>query len=235
MSSTLLVAFALGVRHGTDPDHLTAIDGLSRIRPRPANGLLFAVGHGAIVTLLAAGIGHLIAGRIAFLGPWVLIAIGAVNLWKVLQPLQQSAAAKNPIIAQPFLLGMFLAAGFETSSQLSALVLADRTNPWLLGAVFSAGMALVDGIDGYLAASTLNLAANGGANARFASRALGIVVVLFSFGLGGAELAGADLDRLALPMGLTLFAVVIAVRVWARSGAYFPGTIAATSDEYHSP
>lgn len=234
MSSTLLVALALGVRHGTDPDHLTAIDGLSRIRPRPANGLLFAVGHGAIVTLLAAGIGHLVAGRVAFLGPWVLIGIGAVNLWKVLQPFQP-AAAKNPIVAQPFLLGMFLAAGFETSSQLSALVLADRTNPWLLGAVFSAGMALVDGIDGYLAASTLNLASNGDANARFASRVLGIVVVLFSFGLGGAELAGAELDWLALPIGLTLFAVVIAVRVWARSGAYFPGTIAATSDEYHSP
>ena len=28
MNSTLLIAFALGVRHGTDPDHLTAIDGM---------------------------------------------------------------------------------------------------------------------------------------------------------------------------------------------------------------
>lgn len=234
MSSTLLVAFALGVRHGTDPDHLTAIDGLSRVRPRAANGFLFAVGHGAVVTLLAAGIGQLIAGRVAFLGPWMLILIGGVNLWKVCRPSPLAPAAK-PIVAQPFLLGMLLAAGFETSSQLSALILADRTNPWLLGAVFSAGMALVDGVDGYLAASTLNLAATGDAGARFASRFLGIVVVVFSFSLGGAELAGVELDPVALPLGLALFAVVVGVRVWARSSFYPPRTIAATSDEYHSP
>jgi hypothetical protein len=51
-------------------------------------------------------------------------------------------------------------------------------------------MALVDGLDGYLAASTLNLAASGESNARAASRILGILVVLFAFGLGGAELMG---------------------------------------------
>ena len=73
MNSTLLIAFALGIRHGTDPDHLTAIDGLSRLRPRAANGLLFAIGHGSVVTLLAAGVGHVLAGRVAFLGPWMLM------------------------------------------------------------------------------------------------------------------------------------------------------------------
>ena len=81
MTSTLVLAFALGIRHGTDPDHLTAIDGLSRIRPRSTNGVFFALGHGAIVTVLAAGVGHVLAGRIEFLGPWLLIAIGAVNAW----------------------------------------------------------------------------------------------------------------------------------------------------------
>jgi nickel/cobalt transporter (NiCoT) family protein len=69
VNSTLVVAFALGVRHGTDPDHLTAIDGMARIRPRPTNGLLFAIGHGLVVTMLAAGVGHVIAGRLAFVGP----------------------------------------------------------------------------------------------------------------------------------------------------------------------
>jgi nickel/cobalt transporter (NiCoT) family protein len=84
VNSTLLLAFALGVRHGTDPDHLTAIDGLCRLRPRASNGLLFAIGHGAVVTLLAAGIGHVIAGRLAFLGPWMLILIGAGSVLAVL-------------------------------------------------------------------------------------------------------------------------------------------------------
>ena len=76
MNSTLLIALALGMRHGTDPDHLTAIDGLSRIRPRVTNGLFFALGHGVVVTLLAVGIGGMISDRVAFLGPWVLILIG---------------------------------------------------------------------------------------------------------------------------------------------------------------
>src|SRR5262245_60910437 len=140
MTSTLLVAFALGVRHGTDPDHLTAIDGLARIRPRPTNGLLFAIGHGFVVTLLAAGAGRVIAGRVAFIGPWMLIAIGVVNLWKVVRPSALSPVVRQPVVAQPLLLGMLLAAGFETSSQLSALILADQANPWLLGAAFSGGM-----------------------------------------------------------------------------------------------
>jgi nickel/cobalt transporter (NiCoT) family protein len=112
---------------------------------------------------------------------------------------------------------MLLAAGFETASQLSALILAGRVNPWLFGAAFSSGMMIVDGVDGYLAASTLSLAAGGAASARMASTFLGALVVVFSIGLGGAELIGYELNRYALPIGLTLFAVVIGIRVWARS------------------
>jgi nickel/cobalt transporter (NiCoT) family protein len=218
VNSTLLLAFALGVRHGTDPDHLTAIDGLSRIRPRASNGLLFAIGHGSVVTLLAAGVGHVLAGRVAFIGPWALILIGIVNAWKVLRPSPLPLVVKRPLVTQPFVLGMVLAAGFETASQLSALILADQANPWLFGAAFSGGMMLVDGLDGYLAASTLRLAAHGDTNARMASRFLGILVVVFSFSLGGAELMGYEINHYALPLGLMLFTIVIAIRIWARSG-----------------
>jgi predicted acyltransferase len=49
-------------------------------------------------------------------------------------------------------------------------------------------MVLVDGLDGYLAGSTQRLAAVGQTRAKAASRALGIIVVIFAFGLGGAEL-----------------------------------------------
>lgn len=216
LNTTLLVGMALGMRHGTDPDHLAAIDGLTRIRPRATNGILFALGHGFLVTILSAGIGQVIAARFVFLGPWVLIAIGAINLWRIFHA-PKAAAVSRPVVAQPFLLGMLLAAGFETASQLSALILAGKTNPWLLGAFFSGGMLLVDGVDGYLAASTQQLAATGHANAQAASRVLGMLVVIFSFGLGGAELAGVDLDRFALPLGLTLFVAVIGIRIWARS------------------
>jgi len=53
MTGLELLAVALGMRHGVDPDHLAAVDGLSRVRPSPLNGALFALGHGGIVTLLA--------------------------------------------------------------------------------------------------------------------------------------------------------------------------------------
>jgi high-affinity nickel-transport protein len=114
---------------------------------------------------------------------------------------------------------MLLAAGFETASQLSALVLADQTNPWLLGVAFSSGMVVVDGTDGYLATSTQTLAATGSVNARNASIWLGVLVVVFSFALGIIELFGFNFSRFALPVGLTLFAVVISFRVWARRAA----------------
>lgn len=220
MTATLLVGLALGMRHGTDPDHLAAIDGLTRIRPRSTNGAFFALGHGLVVVLLAAGIGHVIAGRFAFVGPWTLILIGAVNLWRILFTSKQSAIPKRPIVAQPFLLGMLLAAGFETASQLSALILAGQTNAWFLGAAFSGGMILVDGLDGYLAASTQRMAAIGYPNAKAASRLLGILVIVFSFGLGGAELAGRDMEQFALPLGLVLFTTVISIRIWARTPHY---------------
>jgi len=80
MDPSLLIGFALGMRHGTDPDHLTAIDGLSRIRPWATRGLFFALGHGLVVTALVAGVGQAVAGRAAFLAPWIIIAFGSVNL-----------------------------------------------------------------------------------------------------------------------------------------------------------
>jgi high-affinity nickel-transport protein len=206
------------MRHGTDPDHLTAIDGLSRIRPRATNGLFFALGHGVVVTLLAVGVGSMLADRVAFLGPWVLILIGAINLWRVVRPVPAHRVIARPLIAQPFLLGMILAAGFETASQFAALILTNQLNPWLVGSAFTLGMVVVDGLDGYLAASTQYLATTGSASAAAASRSLGVLVVAFSFGLGGAELLGFDLDRIALPTGLLLFAIVITVRIWARMG-----------------
>ena len=56
------LVFALGVKHGFDPDHLVAIDGFarssSRSKPRLARraGLYFSLGHGAIVTLVGLAV-----------------------------------------------------------------------------------------------------------------------------------------------------------------------------------
>jgi high-affinity nickel-transport protein len=77
-------------------------------------------------------------------------------------------------------------------------------------------MVLVDGLDGFLAGSTQRLASAGRANAKAASRILGILVIAFSFGLGGAQLVGLAIDRFALPLGIILFALVIGIRIWSR-------------------
>src|SRR5204863_5447787 len=59
LAGLVLMVFLLGLRHGMDPDHLAAVDGLARHnardRPRVArwSGCLFSLGHGAIVTLIA--------------------------------------------------------------------------------------------------------------------------------------------------------------------------------------
>jgi high-affinity nickel permease len=58
MDALAVMGFALGMRHGADPDHLAAIDGLTRVRPRTTNGIYFAFGHVLVVVLLVMGIGH---------------------------------------------------------------------------------------------------------------------------------------------------------------------------------
>jgi len=205
-SALLTLAVALGLRHGVDPDHLAAIDGLSRLRPSRWNGVLFAIGHGIVVTLLAVGVGGLLARSIGPYTPWLLILLGAINLWRLQKPVTHRHRGFSRVArSSPLLLGILFGAGFETASQLSALILAADVNPWLLGLTFSAGMMLVDGIDGYLAARTQNQAIAGGRRALRASRSLGIFVVVFSFGLGGAELLKLDIDRFALPLGCVLF------------------------------
>lgn len=218
--ATLLLVFALGLRHGADPDHLTAIDGLSRIRPSRAIGVLFALGHGLLVTLLAAGIGRLLSNRLTFLQPWLLVSIGVMNLWRLRPRASNRSASARPLVAQPFLLGIILAAGFETGSQLSVIILGGYLNVILLGAVFTLGMVLTDGLDGWLAAATQRLAAQGGVDAQAASRFLGVLVVVYAFSLAAAEWMGFDFDRWALPLGVALFACTIGPRVWMRARAY---------------
>lgn len=53
MIATLALVFMLGMRHGMDADHLAAIDGFARLRPSRWTGVLFGLGHGLVVTVLA--------------------------------------------------------------------------------------------------------------------------------------------------------------------------------------
>jgi high-affinity nickel-transport protein len=216
VAALVTVVAALGMRHGVDPDHLSVIDGLSRFHPSRWNGVYFALGHGIIVTLLAVGFGKLLAGVIAPYTVWILLALGFANLWRLWKPKQHKHPQPPRLFqASPLLLGVLFGMGFETASQLSVLLLAGQLNPWILGAVFSFGMMLVDGADGFLAARTQQLALTGHNRSVRSSRALGVLVVVASFGVAGGELAGVDINRLALPLGIVLFASVVFLRLWS--------------------
>ena len=205
MTGLELLAVALGMRHGVDPDHLAAVDGLSRVRPSPLNGVLFALGHGGVVTLLAF--------PAATLPAFLLLLVAALNLYRLLTPAPPTPPTVLPLL-NPLLLGVLFGLGFETASQLSALALSAELSPLRLGAFFTLGMLLVDGVDGLLASRLQNLAKDS-RRAEEASRLLGWAVVAVALVLALAELGGVDLEAFALPLGLGLFGLLVSLRLYA--------------------
>jgi nickel/cobalt transporter (NiCoT) family protein len=148
---TAFTVFALGLRHGADPDHLAAIDNLTRNsiagRERLSRfvGTLFAGGH-SIMVLAIAALAGLLGGRIAThgasietAGTWVsivtLFAIAALNVRQLslgsgarvagpksaLLP-KALRAATSPLAAVP--VGLLFGLGFDTSSQVATYALA---------------------------------------------------------------------------------------------------------------
>jgi nickel/cobalt transporter (NiCoT) family protein len=156
--------FVLGLRHGADPDHLAAIDNVTRnayVRtPRLSRfvGTLFAGGHSIMVLAISALVGLLGArfaahgALIETIGSWisivVLVAVGAMNVQALRAGGSRVTGAKtrllpralrdgtNVLIAIP--IGLLFGFGFETSSQIAAYAVA-------FGANAGAGGALVVG------------------------------------------------------------------------------------------
>lgn len=215
----LVLVFALGLRHGLDADHLAAIDGFARFRPSRWNGILFALGHGGVVTALAAGVyGFLGKIDLNWLFPWLFLAVAAANLFRLLRPRHHRHGAWNRswVALGPLTMGILLAVSFETVTQLSALALAQHTGPLLLGAAFTLGMMITDGIDGLLAARVQQ---SRGARAAIASRAMGWIVVVVSTGFAATHFAGLDAGTLPLVLGIMLFVALLGLRIWTLRDA----------------
>jgi hypothetical protein len=87
IATNAATVFVLGIRHGADPDHLAAIDGVTRNSYARAPlfsrfvGTLFAGGHTIMVLAISALVGllgtHLAAHAAAIekIGAWVSIAV----------------------------------------------------------------------------------------------------------------------------------------------------------------
>ncbi|MFC4425125.1 nickel transporter [Deinococcus navajonensis] len=223
MLATLALVFALGLRHGMDADHLAAIDGFARLRPSRWTGVLFGLGHGLVVTALA-----LVAGRLGEnfgfdgLSPYLFLGVAALNLWRLRWPAPHRHKAAPWMALGPFVMGLLLAVGMETSSQLAALSLAQSVPPLLLGVAFTLGMTVADGADGLLAAQLQRGRQANPDRAARASRVMGWLVVCLSlaFALGG--FLDLDLSHVAGPLGLSVFGALLALRVWSRLGARVP-------------
>ncbi len=157
----LFAVFALGLRHGADPDHLAAIDNMTRnsIDERPwlsrFVGTLFAGGHSIMVLSIAALVGVMGArfqahgALIEQVGTWisivVLFAIAILNLQQLRTGGTRLAGAKtrllpralreatSPWVAVP--VGLLFGFGFETSSQIATYAVAFGVNSGLLGAL----------------------------------------------------------------------------------------------------
>ena len=178
----MMVVFMLGAQHGIDPDHVATIDGLTRynaaLRPRVSrwSGVLFSLGHGLIVTLVAAIVAAFATEWtppvwLEHLGAWIsitfLMCLGIVNLRAVVaspndQPVQiaglmGTTLARLSRTSHPVLIatvGAAFALSFDTISQAALFSLAaSKLAGWIfaaaLGLVFMAGMMVSDGLNGW--------------------------------------------------------------------------------------
>lgn len=158
--------FALGLRHGADPDHLAAIDNMTRnaVHHRPWAsrfvGTMFAGGHSVMVLGIAAVVGYfgarfashstlvetvgtvvsvVVLALIALLNLRTLAAGGdCVTGVKTRLLPRVLRNATSPWAALP--VGLLFGFGFETSSQVAAYTMAFTADAGVAGAILVGSM-----------------------------------------------------------------------------------------------
>jgi high-affinity nickel-transport protein len=158
--------FVLGMRHGADPDHLAAIDNVTRNAyvktPRLSRfvGTFFAGGHALMVLAISALVG-LLGTRFAAhgaiierIGTWVSIAVllfvAAMNVRALRNGGASVAGAKTSLLPRRLRegssallaipIGLLFGFGFETSSQIAAYALAFGADRGIVGALIVGAM-----------------------------------------------------------------------------------------------
>jgi nickel/cobalt transporter (NiCoT) family protein len=161
------LVFLLGLRHGLDPDHLVAIDGLTRASVREGArswcGLFFSLGHGVVITLVGLAVALAatewrapawLAAFGTFISVGVLLVLGLANLamaWRTpaerpvplvgLRPRWLAApAARGSHPAFIAAIGAAFALSFDTISHALAFSV---TGAALAGGLFATLLGLV--------------------------------------------------------------------------------------------
>jgi high-affinity nickel-transport protein len=204
--SLVAVVFLFGIKHGFDADHLATIDGLTRVSRRagsafsPYCGVLFSLGHGAVVIAIAALVGSAserwqTPAWLEASGAWISIAVltllGLLNLravftaspHEVVTPvglkgrlLGRLVEARTPWVVMA--IGAAFALSFDTVSQAAlfaatAVHFGGLQDALALAAVFLLGMLVTDGANGLWIS---RLIARADTLARVASRVMGLAV-----------------------------------------------------------
>jgi high-affinity nickel-transport protein len=202
-------------------------------------GSLFSLGHGSVVLLIALGVGLAssqwpVPPWMEDVGTWVSIVfltlLGLLNLRAVLLTkgdalvvpvgiksglLKRLQCASHPLAIAA--VGALFALSFDTMSQAALFALTATRHGGIscalaLGLCFTAGMLLMDGINGFWIARLLRKA---DMRARIASRVMGLMVALISLSVaafGFARWLHADISAWyqgkELGLGLSVIALL---------------------------
>jgi len=246
MMGMVALVFALGLRHGFDPDHLVAIDGMTRSTKSRWCGLFFSLGHGVAVTLI--GIAVAIAATEWQAPAWlehtgtlisiaVLLVLGIANLLAVLRTpagrrvalvgwrgrwlTERLSRASHPAVIAS--VGAAFAVSFDTVSHALAFSLTGATMAGalfagLLGLVFTAGMVATDALNGLWVARIM---AGTDRRAAVASRWMSGAVAFLCLALAAGSLLKEFLPAVALSVApLALIAAVWGLAVLRSRSAY---------------
>jgi high-affinity nickel-transport protein len=232
MTGMVALVFVLGLKHGFDPDHLVAIDGMARSTKSRWCGLFFSLGHGVVVTLVGVAVAlaatewqapawleH--AGALISIG--VLLTLGLANLLALLRTpagrrvaliglrgrwlAERLAGASHPAVIAS--VGAAFALSFDTLSHALLFSASGWGFAAALGLTFTLGMALTDALNGLWVARMMTPA-----NRRWMSGA----IVLLCLGLAVGSLVEHAVPAPAI--SVASFVVILAACVLASRSAY---------------
>lgn len=209
----ILIAIALGLRHGLDLDHIATIDAITRTAREnrilsKLTGFLFSLGHGLVVTTISLIIGGgLIQSHIPEwldgFGNWVsiifLILFGALNLWNVFQksPSNQLPVGMKSFLARKVmnkkynpalivLIGALFAFSFDTFSKIALFsISATLMSGWIFSGIL--GLCFTVGMmitDGCNGLFVSAIIQRADKASLVLSRGLGLSISLFSLSIG---------------------------------------------------
>lgn len=243
MTGIALLVFLLGLRHGLDPDHLVAIDGMTRSTRSRWCGLFFSLGHGAAVTLIGVAVAiaatewqapQWLEHTGALISIGVLLALGIANFAAVLRTpaggrvaliglrgrwlSERIARASHPAVIAS--VGAAFAISFDTVSHALAFSLTGATMAGALfaaalGVIFTLGMVITDALNGvWVARMMASTDRRAAVASRWMSLAVAFLCALIA-GLGVLKYVHLQADELALPLAAGSIVTISLIAAYA--------------------